>query len=53
MIDDFIIPANLKVGDKVYDENLGNRIITSSKTQEYAGASRMVLYPTAGNNTFI
>ena len=53
MIDDFIVPANLKSGDKFYDENYGNMTINKVEQHVYAGAMRTVAYATAGENTYI
>ena len=53
MIDDFIVPANLKSGDKFYDENYGNITITKAEQHVYAGATRTVIYATSGNNTYV
>jgi hypothetical protein len=53
LIDDFIIPANLDVGDLFVDENLGNVTISKSETQTYAGAERTIVSSTVGNNTYV
>jgi hypothetical protein len=53
MIDDFIVPANLKSGEKFYDENYGNITITKAEQHLYAGATRTVIYATAGDNTYV
>jgi hypothetical protein len=53
MIDDFIVPANLKRGDKFYDENYGNMTITKAEPHEYAGASRTVVYAITNSNTYV
>jgi len=53
LIDDFIIPANLTVGDTFLDQNYGNITITRQETQIYAGASRTVLFASIGNNTYV
>ena len=53
MIDDFIVPADLKNGDKFYDENYGNMTITKTEQHEYAGATRSTVSAIAGNNTYI
>ncbi len=53
LIDDFIIPSNLKVGDTFVDENLGNVTITQTAVQTYAGAERTVVSATVGNNTYV
>ena len=53
MIDVFIVPANLKSGDKFYDENYGNMTIAKAEKHEYAGAIRTVVYPAASGNTYV
>jgi hypothetical protein len=53
MIDDFIVPANLRAGDKFYDENYGNMTITRAEQHEYAGATRTVVYATTNDNTYV
>ncbi len=53
LIDDFIIPASLNVGDTFVDENLGNVTITQTDVRNYAGAERTVVSATVGNNTYI
>jgi hypothetical protein len=52
LIDDFIIPANLNVGDSFRDENYGNVTINSSEVRTYADAQRTILSATMGNNTY-
>src|SRR5665648_1148861 len=52
LIDDFIIPANLNVGDTFLDENYGKLTITDARPRQYAGAVRTVLSASAGNNTY-
>ena len=52
LIDDFIIPANLNVGDSFPDLNYGNITITSIETRTYAGAQRTILSATIHNNTY-
>lgn len=52
LIDDFIIPANLNVGDTFRDENLGNVTIDAAQPRQYAGATRTVLTSNVGNNTY-
>jgi len=42
--DDFIIPANLNVGDSFYDKNQGNITISSLEKKNVAGAQRDVLF---------
>jgi hypothetical protein len=53
LIDDFIIPAGLKVGDSFPDENYGNVTITGSEVRTFAGAARTVLTSTAGNSSYV
>ena len=53
LIDDFIIPANLKSGDTFYDQNLGNVTISKAEQHEYAGATRTVLYASTSQNTYV
>lgn len=53
LIDDFIIPAGLKVGDSFPDENYGNVTITGSEVRTYAGAARTVLTASMGNNSYV
>jgi len=53
LIDDFIIPANLNVGDTFLDENLGKVTITQKEQREYAGALRTVVSASVGNNTYV
>lgn len=52
LIDDFIIPANLNVGDSFPDQNYGNISITGIETRTYAGAQRTILSATIHNNTY-
>jgi hypothetical protein len=44
--DQFIIPANLNVGETFLDENLGNVTISGSEERVVAGAERTLLYAT-------
>ncbi len=53
LIDDFIIPANLNVGDTFKDENLGDVMITQVEQRTYAGAPRTVVSASVGNNTYV
>jgi hypothetical protein len=53
LIDDFIIPAGLNVGDSFPDENYGNITITGSEVRTYAGAQRTVLMATMGNSSYV
>ncbi len=52
LIDDFIIPAKLNVGDSFKDENYGSVTITGSEVRSYAGTQRIVLTATLHNNTY-
>jgi hypothetical protein len=52
LIDDFIIPANLNIGDIFRDENYGNITISNSEVNTYAGAERTILSAAIGNNTY-
>ncbi len=53
LIDTFVIPANLNVGDTFKDENYGTVTIDSSETRTYAGAQRTVIISTISNNTYV
>ena len=53
LIDDFIIPANLKAGDKFLDSNVGNITISTVEQRTYAGATRTVDTATSGSNTYV
>jgi hypothetical protein len=53
LIDDFIIPANLKSGDTFLDEKVGSVTITSSEQHSYAGAMRTVLSASISQETDI
>ena len=53
LIDNFIIPANLNAGDTFYAQYLGNVTISKAQQQTYAGAARMVVSATVGNNTYV
>lgn len=53
LIDDFIIPPNLKTGDSFYDSRAGNITISSTQQREYAGATRTVVSATSLGNTYI
>jgi len=52
LIDDFVIPAGLLVGDKFIDSNVGNITIARVEHRTYAGATRTVLSSTIGFNTY-
>jgi hypothetical protein len=53
LIDDFIIPPNLKTGDHFYDSRVGNITISNTEQRTYAGASRTVVSATSLDNTYI
>jgi hypothetical protein len=53
LIDDFIIPANLKAGDTFFDQNLGNITINCVQQQNYADAERTVLYTSMNQSSFV
>jgi len=53
LIDNFIIPAGLTIGDKFLDSNVGNITITGSEQRTYAGATRTVINATSGDNTYV
>ncbi len=53
LIDDFIIPANLKSGDTFYDQYWGNVTISKVQQQMYAGATRTVVYGYTSQNTYV
>jgi hypothetical protein len=53
LIDDFIIPANLKTGESFLDQNQGNITISQTKQQSYAGAVRTVISASTSQNTYI
>lgn len=53
LIDVFIIPAGLNVGDTFQDENLGTVTIDSSETRTYVGVQRVVLISTVGDHTYV
>ena len=53
LIDDFIIPANLKTGESFLDQNQGNITISQTKQQTYAGAVRTVISASTSQNTYI
>jgi hypothetical protein len=50
--DDFIIPINLKPGDKFYDMYQGNITITSIEQRTAAGAERTVVSGTTNQTTY-
>jgi hypothetical protein len=53
LIDNFIIPANLNVGDTFYAQYLGNVTIEKAEQQTYAGATRTVISSTVGINSYV
>jgi hypothetical protein len=53
LIDNFIIPANLKVGDQFYDSNVGNITISGLEQKMYAAQTRTVVNATSGSNTYV
>lgn len=53
LIDNFIIPANLKVGDQFYDSNVGNITISGLEQKMYASQTRTVVNATSGSNTYV
>ena len=52
LIDDFIIPAGLTIGDSFVDSNVGSMTITSMDQRTYAGATRSVVSAKSGDNTY-
>ena len=53
LIDDFIIPANLKTGDSFLDQNQGNITISYTEQHIYAGASRTVISASTSQNMYV
>lgn len=53
LIDDFIIPANLKAKDSFLDQNQGNIAINGTEQRTYLGTPRTVVYASAGQNTYV
>lgn len=53
LIDDFIVPANLKLGDQFLDSRVGNITITGVEQRTYAGAARTVVSATSFDNTYV
>jgi hypothetical protein len=53
LIDDFIIPANLKARDTFLDQNLGNITISRVQQQVYTGATRTVLYASTNQSSYV
>jgi hypothetical protein len=50
--DDFIIPANLNVGDTFFGKNAGNITITGVEQKTIAGATRTVVYASTSETMF-
>lgn len=50
--DDFIIPANLNVGDVFFDKNVGNITISGVEEKTYAGATRSVVTAATSETTY-
>ncbi len=53
LIDDFIIPANLTLGQTFIDKNLGKVTIENVQNHVYAGAARTVVSTSTATNTYI
>jgi hypothetical protein len=50
--DDFIIPANLNVGDVFFDKNVGNITISGVEEKTYAGVTRNVITAATSETTY-
>jgi len=50
--DDFIIPANLNVGDVFFDKNVGNITISGVEEKTYAGVTRSVVTAATSETTY-
>ena len=50
--DDFIIPANLNVGDVFFDKNAGNITISGVEERTYAGTTRTVVHAATSETTY-
>ena len=50
--DDFIIPANLNVGDVFFDKNMGNITISGVEEKTYAGVTRSVMTAATSETTY-
>jgi hypothetical protein len=50
--DDFIIPANLNVGDVFFDKNVGNITISGVEEKTYAGVTRSVMTAATSETTY-
>jgi hypothetical protein len=53
LIDDFIIPANLTIGQTFLDKNLGDVTIQTVEEHTYAGATRTVVSASTATNTYV
>ena len=54
LIDNFIIPANLHMGDQFYDATIGSNVTITGETQGiYGGDTRTVVNATSGSNTYV
>jgi len=53
LIDDFIIPANLKTGDSFLDQNQGNITISHTEQHIYAGAPRTAISASTSQNKYV
>jgi hypothetical protein len=53
LIDDFIIPANLKTGDSFLDQTQGNITINHTEQHIYAGATRTAVFASTSQNTYV
>jgi len=53
LIDDFIIPANLTVGQTFVDKNLGEVTIQTISEHSYAGVRRTVVSASTATNTYV
>ncbi len=52
LIDEFIIPANLNVGDTFFDETYGNVTISGVQERIVAGAKRTIIQGEVPSNTY-
>lgn len=50
--DDFIIPANLNIGDAFLDQYHGNVTISGVEERNYAGVTRTVVYASTAQDTY-
>ena len=53
LIDDFIIPANLRAGDTFLDQNIGSITISRVEEHVYAGETRTVLYASTNQSSYV